>query len=217
MLAMPDAGLGMAAGTIPCIFEPFFTMKGRGKGTGLGLAAVYGIGKQSNGYISVESTPGKGTAFKIYLPRVEDQPVVAKPEVVSPDSLRGSETILLVEDSGPLRELAKSFLKSAGFRVFSAESGEDALEVGNRFGGTFDLLLTDVVMPGMNGRILAEHLLPRHPGMWVMSMSGYSDGFIAGNGVLEPGTHHLHKKFTDTHLSPHDSSFLHHPHTTYHL
>ncbi len=197
LLAMTDTGVGMDAGTLAHIFEPFFTTKERGKGTGLGLATVYGIVKQSNGYISVESTPGKGTAFKIYLPRVEDQPVVAKPEVVSPDSLRGSETILLVEDSGPLRELAKSFLKSAGFRVFSAESGEDALEVGNRFGGTFDLLLTDVVMPGMNGRILAEHLLPRHPGMRVLYMSGYTDGFIAGHGVLEPGTHLLHKPFTE--------------------
>src|SRR6266404_4165288 len=197
LLAVTDTGMGMDAGTLTHIFEPFFTTKERGKGTGLGLATVYGIVKQSNGYISVESTPGKGTAFKMYLPRVEDQPVVAKPEVVSPDSLRGSETILLVEDSGPLRELAKSFLKSAGFRVFSAESGEDALEVGNRFGGTFDLLLTDVVMPGMNGRILAEHLLPRHPGMRVLYMSGYTDGFIAGHGVLEPGTHLLHKPFTE--------------------
>jgi two-component system cell cycle sensor histidine kinase/response regulator CckA len=197
LLAMTDTGVGMDAGTLAHIFEPFFTTKERGKGTGLGLATVYGIVKQSNGYISVESTPGRGTAFKTYLPRVEDQPVVTKPEVVSPDSLRGSETILLVEDSGALRELAKAFLKTAGFRVLSAESGEDALEVANRFGGTFDLLLTDVVMPGMNGRILAEHLLPRHPGMRVLYMSGYTDGFIAGHGVLEPGTHLLHKPFTE--------------------
>jgi two-component system, cell cycle sensor histidine kinase and response regulator CckA len=197
LLAMTDTGVGMDAGTLAHIFEPFFTTKERGKGTGLGLATVYGIVKQSNGYISVDSAPGKGTSFKIYLPREAGRPAVAEAESDSPDRLRGSETILLVEDSGPLRKLAKSFLESAGFQVFSAESGEDAVEVANRCKGTFDLLLTDVVMPGMNGRLLAEHLLPRQQGMRVLYMSGYTDGFIAGHGVLEPGTDLLHKPFTE--------------------
>lgn len=111
--------------------------------------------------------------------------------------IRGSGTILLVEDSEPLRKLVKTYLDSAGFRVFSAESGEAALELFTRIGVTLDLLLTDVVMPGMNGRALAEHLLPRVPGMKVLCMSGYSDTFIAGHGVLDAGTHLLHKPFTE--------------------
>jgi len=189
--------MGMDAGTLAHIFEPFFTTKERGKGTGLGLATVYGIVKQSNGYISVGSTPGKGTSFQIYLPRHASQPTVAEQEPESVDKLRGSETILLVEDSGPLRQLARSFLESAGFHVLSAENGEDALEVASRFERNFDLLLTDVVMPGMNGRLLAEHLLPRQPGMKVLYVSGYTDSFIAGHGVLDPGTHLLHKPFTE--------------------
>ena len=197
LLAVTDTGTGMDASTLTHIFEPFFTTKEVGKGTGLGLATVYGIVKQSNGYIGLESAPGKGTSFKIYLPRHAGQ---ATPEEQKPDStdiVRGSETILLVEDSEPLRKLARTFLESSGFRVFSAENGEDALEVTKRFGGTFDLLLTDVIMPGMNGRVLAEHLLPRQPGMKVLYMSGYSDSFIAGHGVLDPGTHLLHKPFTE--------------------
>jgi two-component system cell cycle sensor histidine kinase/response regulator CckA len=197
LLAVTDTGSGMDAGTLTHIFEPFFTTKERGKGTGLGLATVYGIVKQSNGYIGVESAPGKGTSFQIYLPRHAGQPAVQEEESDSVDKLGGSESILLVEDSEPLRKLAKTYLESAGFSVLSAESGEDALEVATRFGGSFDLLLTDVVMPGMNGRVLAEHLLPRQPGMRVLYMSGYTDSFIAGHGVLDPGTHLLHKPFTE--------------------
>ena len=187
----------MDAATLTHIFEPFFTTKELGKGTGLGLATVYGIVKQSNGYIGLESILGEGTAFKIYLPRHAGQ---ATPDELKPDStdiVRGSETILLVEDSEPLRKLAQAFLESSGFRVFSGENGEDALEVAKRFDGTFDLLLTDVIMPGMNGRVLAERLLPLQAGMKVLYMSGYSDSFIAGHGVLDPGTHLLHKPFTE--------------------
>jgi len=197
LFVVTDTGSGMDAGTLTHIFEPFFTTKERGKGTGLGLATVYGIVKQSNGYIGVDSVPGKGTSFQIYLPRHEGQPAVEEPKSDSIDKLRGSETILLVEDSQPLRKLANTYLESCGFRVLSAESGEDALKVATRFGGLFDLLLTDVVMPGMNGRALAEHLLPRQPGMSVLYMSGYTDSFIAGHGVLDPGTHLLHKPFTE--------------------
>jgi PAS domain S-box-containing protein len=196
LLAVTDTGTGMNAETLTHMFEPFFTTKERGKGTGLGLATVYGIVKQSNGYIWVDSAPGKGTSFEIYLPRHAGQPA-GEQKMDSEERLRGSECILLVEDAEPLRRLAKSFLETGGFRVFSAESGEEALEVAAGFGGVFDLLLTDVVMPGMNGRVLAEQLLPRQPGMKVLYMSGYTDSFIAGHGVLEPGTHLLHKPFTD--------------------
>jgi two-component system, cell cycle sensor histidine kinase and response regulator CckA len=197
LLAVTDTGTGMDAATLTHIFEPFFTTKELGKGTGLGLATVYGIVKQSNGYIGLESAIGKGTSFQIYLPRHAGQPAVDDLKIDSPDNLRGSETILLVEDSEPLRKLAKTFLESRGFRVLSAESGEDALQVAARFGGAFDLLLTDVVMPGINGRILAENLLLRQPRMKVLYMSGYTDSFIAGHGVLDPGIHLLHKPFIE--------------------
>ena len=197
LLEVTDTGTGMDAATLTHIFEPFFTTKELGKGTGLGLATVYGIVKQSDGYIGLESVLGKGTAFRIYLPRYAGQ---ATPDEQKPDSsdvVRGSETILLVEDSEPLRKLAQSFLESSGFRVLAAENGEEALQVAKRFSGTFDLLLTDVIMPGMNGRVLAEHMSPLQAGMKVLYMSGYSDSFIAGHGVLDPGTHLLHKPFTE--------------------
>ena len=197
LLAVTDTGTGMDAVTLTHIFEPFFTTKERGKGTGLGLATVYGIVKQSNGYTGVDSSPGRGTSFQIYLPRHAGQPAIDEVRLDSPDMIRGSETILLAEDSEPLRKLVKTYLDSAGFRVFSAESGEAALELSTRIGVTLDLLLTDVVMPGMNGRALAENLLSRQPGMKVLYMSGYTDTFIAGHGVLDPGTHLLHKPFTE--------------------
>jgi two-component system, cell cycle sensor histidine kinase and response regulator CckA len=161
---------------------------------------VYGIVKQSNGYIWVDSSPGNGTSFEIYLPRHVGEPVVEEPIPDSGEKLRGSESILLVEDAEPLRKLAQTFLEAAGFRVWSAGNGEEALEVAARSGVNFDLLLTDVVMPGMNGRALAEQLLPRQQGMKVLYMSGYTDSFIAGHGVLEPGTHLLHKPFIEEEL-----------------
>jgi len=199
-LAVTDTGTGMEPATLTHIFEPFFTTKERGKGTGLGLATVYGVVKQSNGYIWVDSAPGNGTSFQIYLPRHVGQPAVYEQISDSRGKLRGSETILLVEDAEPLRKLAQTFLETGGFRVLAAENGETALEVARRFGGAFDLLLTDVVMPGMNGRVLAEHLFPLQPGMKVLYMSGYTDSFIAGHGVLDPQTHLLHKPFTEEDL-----------------
>jgi two-component system, cell cycle sensor histidine kinase and response regulator CckA len=199
MLAIADTGTGMNPETIAHIFEPFFTTKGVGEGTGLGLATVYGIVKQSNGYIWVDSTPGKGSTFQIYLPRNVDTELVsvAKPEAPSREKPQGSEMILLVEDAEPLRKLAQAFLESNGFRVLSAPSGEAALEIAARHAGPFDLLLTDVVMPGMNGRVLAEQLSMRQPGLKVLFMSGYTDSFIAGHGVLQKGTYLLHKPFTE--------------------
>jgi two-component system cell cycle sensor histidine kinase/response regulator CckA len=197
MLAVTDTGAGMTSETLAHIFEPFFTTKERGKGTGLGLATVYGVVKQSNGYIWVDSTPGKGSSFQIYLPRYTGAAATEELSATSPEKLRGSETILLVEDAEPLRKLAHNFLQTVGFRVLSAESGEHAMEVAAKHGGALDLLLTDVVMPGMNGRVLAEELSRRQPGLKVLYISGYTDAFIAGHGVLEQGIHLLHKPFSE--------------------
>jgi PAS domain S-box-containing protein len=197
MLAVTDTGTGMEPETQAQIFEPFFTTKGRDKGTGLGLATVYGVVKQSNGYITVESEIGKGSLFTIYLPRVEQHaaaPVKSSPE---PRNYRGSETILLVEDAEPLRKLARLFLMENGYHVFAAADGSEAQKVAAQISGPIDLLLTDVVMPGVNGRVLAERLAPSHPGMKILYMSGYTDSFIAGHGVLEPGVHLLRKPFTE--------------------
>jgi PAS domain S-box-containing protein len=197
MLTVTDTGTGMDPDTLLHIFEPFFTTKERGKGTGLGLATVYGVVKQSNGYIWVDSKPGAGTSFEVYLPRNAEQVLSDKRKIDTEERLCGSESILLVEDAEPLRKLARTFLEAAGFQVLTAESGERAMEVAAGYPGTFDLLLTDVVMPGMNGRVLSEQLLPRQPGMKVLYMSGYTDTFIAGHGVLDPGTNLLHKPFTE--------------------
>jgi two-component system cell cycle sensor histidine kinase/response regulator CckA len=196
MLAMTDSGAGMTAQTLAHIFEPFFTTKEVGKGTGLGLATVYGIVKQSGGYIWVDSAPGFGSCFQIYLPRVEES--VTKAAVEAPtDNLRGTETILLVEDADALRKLARSFLSEHGFNVLTASSGEEALRVAEFHGRPIDLLVTDVVMPGMNGRALADRLLAKQPKLKILYISGYTDSFIAGHGVLEEGTFLLHKPFTE--------------------
>jgi two-component system, cell cycle sensor histidine kinase and response regulator CckA len=197
MLAVTDTGTGMNAETLAHIFEPFFTTKERGKGTGLGLATVYGVVKQSKGYIWVDSAPGKGSSFKIYLARDAGAAAAEQREVKAKEKVRGSELILLVEDAEPLRKLAQTFLESGGFRVLSAESGEEAMEIAAKNGGLLDLLLTDVVMPGMNGRTLAEQLARRQPNLKVLYISGYTDAFIAGHGVLEEGIQLLHKPFTE--------------------
>lgn len=199
MMAIADTGTGMDAETIAHIFEPFFTTKEIGKGTGLGLATVYGVVKQSNGYVWVDSAPGKGATFQVYLPRHwgGENVATAKPANDFLKKHQGTKTILLVEDAEPLRKLAQSFLEGNGFRVLSASCGEEALEIAARHSGFVHLLLTDVVMPGMNGRALAEQLSVRQPGLKVLFMSGYTDSFVAGHGVLEAGTNLLHKPFTE--------------------
>jgi two-component system cell cycle sensor histidine kinase/response regulator CckA len=197
MLAVTDTGTGMDPETQAQIFEPFFTTKGRDKGTGLGLATVYGVVKQSNGYIAVESEKGKGALFKIYLPRIEEPVATRSESIQAPLTVRGSETILLVEDAEPLRMLAQLFLKENGYHVLTAADGAKAQQVAAQTPGPIHLLLTDVVMPGINGRVLAERLAPLHPAMKVLYMSGYTDSFIAGHGVLEEGIHLLHKPFTE--------------------
>jgi len=197
MLAVADSGIGMNTETIARIFEPFFTTKELGKGTGLGLATVYGVVKQSGGYIWVDSELGKGASFQIFLPRVDEPVTTTAENPTSESSLTGTETVLLVEDAEPLRKLAQSFLAEHGFQVLAAANGEEAIQLVKTCRQPIHLLLTDVVMPGMNGRALAEQLLPTQPQIRILYMSGYTDSFIAGHGVLEPGTHLLHKPFTE--------------------
>jgi CheY-like chemotaxis protein len=187
----------MDAETQAHIFEPFFTTKEPGKGTGLGLSTVYGIVKQSGGSIWVYSEPGKGTTFKVYLPRV-DQPVgaTAPGEPGVGELCRGSETILLVEDEKAVRGLAREVLESRGYHVLETDGAVAALEVGETHKGHIHLLLTDVVMPQMSGRELAEHLAQLHSETKVLYMSGYADNAVVNHGLLHPGTALLQKPFT---------------------
>jgi two-component system, cell cycle sensor histidine kinase and response regulator CckA len=197
MLSVTDNGVGMNPETLAHLFEPFFTTKERGKGTGLGLATVYGVVKQSDGYISVESELGKGSSFKVYLPRIEEAVSVAAPAAPPAESFRGAETVLLVEDADALRKLAHALLEQNGYRVLEAENGPAALKIAEEKRETIHLLLTDVIMPGMNGRALAKRLTAMQPGLKVLYMSGYTHSAIADHGVLEPGTYLLNKPFTE--------------------
>jgi len=184
MLAVSDTGVGMDEETRSRIFEPFFTTKGPGKGTGLGLATVYGIVKQSNGNIGVYSEPGRGTTFKIYLPRAEEV-VEAVAADTPPIEQGGSETILLVEDNEMVRTLTCEILKEHGYTVLEARHGADALDITRRYHGPIHLLVTDVVMPEMGGRELASRLGPARPQMKVLYMSGYTADAIVHQGVLD--------------------------------
>ncbi|MDP9337700.1 MAG: PAS domain S-box protein [Acidobacteriota bacterium] len=174
LLAVSDTGTGMDAQTQARIFEPFFTTKVQGKGTGLGLATVYGVVKQSGGYVWVYSELGKGTSFKIYLPRV-DQPEDQALPPVSWEAPRGSGTILLAEDEQEVREVAREFLESGGYTVLEARDGADALRLAGQHSGAIDLLVTDMVMPGISGQELATLIVEKRPGLQVIFMSGYSE------------------------------------------
>jgi len=196
MLAVSDTGIGMSQETMTRIFEPFYTTKEVGKGTGLGLSMVYGIVKQTGGYIWVYSEPNQGTTFKIYLPRV-DQPADQSTVEMSPmNVMRGTETILLVEDDPQLRQLSSSVLKHCGYNVLTASSPEEGLAVCRSNHKAIRLLVTDVVMPRMNGRQLAEQVAKISPGIRTLYISGYTDNAIVHYGVLDPGLWFLPKPFT---------------------
>jgi len=199
LLSVSDTGCGMEAEVRQHLFEPFFTTKEPGRGTGLGLATVYGIVKQSGGYVWVYSEPGKGSTFKIYLPRI-DMP--AEPSVGRrTGGHRGDETILVVEDEEAVRRLTERILTSAGYRVMSASSGEEALRLTAGCQDRIDLLLTDVVMPGMNGRELAERMTQEMPSLAVLFMSGYTDESISHHGVLDSGVRIVSKPFSSAELT----------------
>jgi CheY-like chemotaxis protein len=194
LLAVSDTGTGIPWEIREHIFEPFFSTKERDKGTGLGLSTVYGIVKQSNGYISVYSEVGKGTAFKIYLPRVEGE-VQVLPSASPASSSQGDETVLVVEDESSVRGVIERVLSGNGYRVLLAVGGSDAIRISGEHEGPIDLLITDVVMPGMGGREVASRLETERPGLRVVFMSGYTENAISHHGILETGMEYLRKPF----------------------
>ena len=201
MLTVSDTGIGMDKTTQARIFEPFFTTKEPGKGTGLGLATVFGIVKQSGGSIGVYSEPGHGTAFKIYLPVVKERISSGKSLPGVKVALHGTETVLLVEDEPAVRSLGRMALQTYGYTVLEASHGDEAIRVCEQHKGSIHLLVTDVVMPGISGRILAETLRPRQPTMKVLFVSGYTDDAIVRHGVLQAETAFLQKPFTPVALA----------------
>jgi two-component system cell cycle sensor histidine kinase/response regulator CckA len=202
MLAVSDTGVGMDAATSQRIFEPFFTTKEVGRGTGLGLATVYGIVKQSGGDIWVYSEPGRGSAFKIYLPKVTAVAAAAvKPSAALQIAPGGSETILLVEDDEAVRRLARLSLERSGYHLLEAENPKAALRLANQFGGQIDLLLSDVMMPESEGPPLFQRLVKVRPSLRVLYMSGYADEAVVRHGIVVEGTPFLQKPFTPVALS----------------
>jgi CheY-like chemotaxis protein len=196
MLSVSDNGQGMDKETQSRIFEPFFTTKEKGKGTGLGLSTVYGIVKQSGGYVFAQSEVAKGTTFRIYLPRVEDAAEPMSPSHTAKTSLRGSETVLLVEDEESVRQLVRETLAARGYNVLEADDGQKALEIASSHADTIHMLVTDVVMPGMSGRELANLLVQTRPQIKVLYLSGYTEDAIIHQGALDSGTAFLQKPFT---------------------
>jgi two-component system, cell cycle sensor histidine kinase and response regulator CckA len=196
VLSVTDTGEGMDKETQLRIFEPFFTTKEKGKGTGLGLSTVYGIIKQSGGYVLVQSEPGQGTTFRIYLPRVEDALEPVGTAGTSSSQNGGSETVLLVEDEESVRQLVRETLESKGYKVLEADNGEAALRIVSNYSDKIDMLITDVVMPGMSGRELSARLCASRPQTKVLYLSGYTEDAIGHEGVVDPDTAFLQKPFT---------------------
>jgi CheY-like chemotaxis protein len=201
VLAVSDNGCGMNKETLDKLFEPFFTTKAVGQGTGLGLATVYGAVKQNGGFINVSSEPGKGTTFEIYLPRHAGN--VGQAQGTMPEALvvHGKQTILLVEDEPAILKMTTRMLERQGYKVLAAGSPGDGIRVAGENAGKVHLLLTDVVMPEMNGRDLARKLLSQHPGLKCLFMSGYTADVIAHHGVLDEGVQFIRKPFSTRDLS----------------
>jgi CheY-like chemotaxis protein len=201
MVAITDSGCGMDEATQARIFEPFFTTKEPGKGTGLGLATVYGIVKQSGGHIWVYSQPGHGTTFKLYFPIAEVPQATREQRPSADGQLRGNETVLLVEDDSALRALGRSVLQMYGYTVLEADGPAEAIRLSKTYAGPIDLLLTDVVMPQLNGKRLSELLMPDRPEMKVLFMSGYTDDAVIRQGIFEAGVNFIQKPFVPAALS----------------
>jgi CheY-like chemotaxis protein len=197
MIAISDTGVGMDRETQTHIFEPFFTTKGS-KGTGLGLSTVYGIVKQSGGFIFVDSEPHRGTAFRAYFPRIDgrEDAAAAQESLGLPRPERGQETILIVEDEVNLRRLARQYLERQGYKILEAEDGAAALQIVDGHEGAIDLLLTDVIMPGMNGRELAAQVVKLLPNIRVLYMSGYAENAVGHDGTIDAGINLLQKPFS---------------------
>ena len=193
LLAVSDSGMGMPTDVAARVFEPFFTTKERGKGTGLGLSTVYAIVQQWGGHIGVYSEPGKGSAFKVYLPRLLKSLAPAENPCAGAVRPAGRETILLVEDEDGVRDIARETLLMHGYKVIEARDGVEALAVADRVQDGIDLVLTDVVMPRMSGRELAERLRQARPEVKVIFMSGYTDDVLVRTGALSPGMSFLQK------------------------
>jgi CheY-like chemotaxis protein len=194
-LAVSDTGHGMDAATAARIFEPFFTTKPRGKGTGLGLATVHGIVKQSGGHVDLYTEPGHGTTFKIYLPRVDEPVSTAAEPVAAAAPQGGAETIVLVEDEDGLRALVREVLEDGGYRVIDAGTPEEGLAAAKAVAGGVDLLMTDVILPQMRGNELAARVRAACPGVRVLFMSGYTDEAVGQHVVLDESAHFLQKPF----------------------
>ncbi|HEX3853098.1 MAG TPA: ATP-binding protein, partial [Polyangiaceae bacterium] len=195
LLTVSDTGLGMDDETMARMFEPFFTTKDLGKGTGLGLSTVYGIVEQLNGFIRAKSALGQGTVFEVYFPERERTSMSAHPESIAPVARGGNETVLLVEDESQVRRLVFEVLQARGYKVLAAKDGLEAIPLEENYADRIDLLITDVVMPGMSGRELAKHVTAARPNTKVLFMSGYTDDAVLRHGVTGPGTAFLQKPF----------------------
>jgi len=200
-LRVSDTGVGIDEGTRRHLFEPFFTTRDTGKGTGLGLATVYGIVKQSGGFVWVDSAVGEGSTFTVDLPFVDEPVQAAEAAPAGPADVRGTETVLLVEDESAVRAIARETLRARGFKVLEAQNGEEALRVAEGTPGAIDLLLTDVVMPGISGRTLADRLKAQRRGLRVLYMSGYTADALGHHGVLDAGISYLQKPFASDQLA----------------
>lgn len=201
LFAVSDNGCGMSHEVIDNIFEPFFTTKGQNEGTGLGLATVYGIVKQNNGFINVYSEPGEGTTFRIYLPKYDGTVAKAAREDTQELPLAQGETVLLVEDDVPILKFCTTMLESLGYSVLCSDSPGKAIELSRDCGHEIDLLITDVVMPEMNGRDLSELVKEEYPELKVLFISGYTANVIAHRGVLNEGVNFIPKPFSKSEMS----------------